>query len=203
MNMLMKSAAIAALATLAMASAANAAQFVGNYTVNAYGGSQGLEIETYDATPTFSFNLNSIGQSSTQTLFKIWTDEGSVSGDDQNHKTITVHFNFTAPSSFGGDMTGSTFGEIDGNWQNGHVTWNDPIYLAFNGGQLKVTMNDADFNSGYRGLDDGYNEAATISAKFELMGNAVPEPATWAMMITGFGMAGVALRRRRYAGVAA
>lgn len=28
-------------------------------------------------------------------------------------------------------------------------------------------------------------------------GNAVPEPATWAMMIAGFGMAGVALRRRR------
>jgi hypothetical protein len=28
---------------------------------------------------------------------------------------------------------------------------------------------------------------------------AVPEPATWAMMITGFGMAGVSLRRRRSA----
>ncbi|MBA3895889.1 MAG: PEPxxWA-CTERM sorting domain-containing protein [Sphingomonadaceae bacterium] len=26
---------------------------------------------------------------------------------------------------------------------------------------------------------------------------AVPEPASWAMMIAGFGMAGVALRRRR------
>jgi hypothetical protein len=30
-------------------------------------------------------------------------------------------------------------------------------------------------------------------------GSAVPEPATWAMMITGFGMAGVSLRRRRMA----
>jgi hypothetical protein len=28
---------------------------------------------------------------------------------------------------------------------------------------------------------------------------AVPEPATWAMMITGFGLAGTALRRRRFA----
>ena len=27
--------------------------------------------------------------------------------------------------------------------------------------------------------------------------SAVPEPATWAMMITGFGLAGVAIRRRR------
>lgn len=28
-------------------------------------------------------------------------------------------------------------------------------------------------------------------------GSVVPEPATWAMMITGFGLAGVAIRRRR------
>lgn len=33
--------------------------------------------------------------------------------------------------------------------------------------------------------------------------SAVPEPATWAMMIAGFGMAGAAVRRRRFAGVAA
>ena len=28
-------------------------------------------------------------------------------------------------------------------------------------------------------------------------GNPVPEPATWALMISGFGMAGAMLRRRR------
>lgn len=203
MNMFMKSAAIAALATVAMASAANAAQFVGNYTVSAYGGNSGLEIETYDSNPSLFFNLTSIGQIADQSMFKIWTDEGSVDGSDMTPRTITVHFNFTAPSAFGGDMTGSTYGEVDGRSQNGHVTWNDPIYLGFTGGQLKVTMNDADFNEGRNGLDGGYWHGANISAKFELMGGAVPEPATWAMMITGFGMAGVALRRRRYAGVAA
>ncbi|WP_293682759.1 PEPxxWA-CTERM sorting domain-containing protein, partial [uncultured Phenylobacterium sp.] len=37
-------------------------------------------------------------------------------------------------------------------------------------------------------LDDGGN-----------VGNAVPEPATWAMMILGFGAAGAMLRRRRTA----
>ena len=34
-------------------------------------------------------------------------------------------------------------------------------------------------------------------------GGAVPEPATWALMLGGFGLAGVALRRRRELGVAA
>jgi hypothetical protein len=34
---------------------------------------------------------------------------------------------------------------------------------------------------------------------FSTAGSAVPEPATWAMMITGFGLAGTALRRRRSA----
>ena len=31
--------------------------------------------------------------------------------------------------------------------------------------------------------------------------NAVPEPTTWALMITGFGLAGAALRRRKLAPV--
>jgi hypothetical protein len=33
--------------------------------------------------------------------------------------------------------------------------------------------------------------------------NTVPEPATWALMLSGFGLAGVALRRRRMSAVAA
>ncbi|WP_414899518.1 PEPxxWA-CTERM sorting domain-containing protein [Sphingomonas flavalba] len=32
---------------------------------------------------------------------------------------------------------------------------------------------------------------------FTLLGNAVPEPATWAMMVLGFGFAGAALRKGR------
>lgn len=39
--------------------------------------------------------------------------------------------------------------------------------------------------------------AGPATLKVELVGSAVPEPATWAMMITGFGLAGAGLRRRR------
>lgn len=203
MKTLMKGAALAALATAVIASSANAATFVATYTVAAYGGSNGLQIETWDNPNNINFVLNSVGQSSTEALFRIYTNETSVDGSDLTPKSINVHFNFTSPTNFGGDVSGTTFGEIEGQYQDGHVTWNDPVILNFTGGRLKVTMNDADFNRGRFGLDQGYYDGADICANFELMSGAVPEPATWAMMITGFGMAGVALRRRRYASVAA
>lgn len=45
-----------------------------------------------------------------------------------------------------------------------------------------------------------YTAAHGTSLRFETyMDAAVPEPATWAMMIAGFGLAGGALRRRRVA----
>lgn len=42
-----------------------------------------------------------------------------------------------------------------------------------------------------------YNDSTGLSARFSTAG--VPEPATWALMIGGFGLAGAALRRRRAA----
>ncbi|WP_421935694.1 PEPxxWA-CTERM sorting domain-containing protein [Phenylobacterium sp.] len=41
-----------------------------------------------------------------------------------------------------------------------------------------------------------YTAAHGTSLRFETYMDAVPEPATWAMMIAGFGLAGGALRRR-------
>ena len=44
----------------------------------------------------------------------------------------------------------------------------------------------------------GNNDIAVDTIGFKA-GNAVPEPATWALMIGGFGLAGVSLRRRKAA----
>jgi hypothetical protein len=46
---------------------------------------------------------------------------------------------------------------------------------------------------GFRSLGDVYIDNAVINESYA----AVPEPGTWALLITGFGLAGAALRRRR------
>ena len=62
--------------------------------------------------------------------------------------------------------------------------------------------------SGYSGLVDKV-EVLSPQPDFFVMdnvtynGGAVPEPATWALMLGGFGLAGVTLRRRRAVAVAA
>jgi hypothetical protein len=44
---------------------------------------------------------------------------------------------------------------------------------------------------------DGYWRSADLDATFTLTGSPVPEPAVWAMMIAGFGLAGASIRKRR------
>ena len=50
----------------------------------------------------------------------------------------------------------------------------------------------------YTGIDQGMDDEAWAISNLLVRDNmaVVPEPATWAMMITGFGLAGAALRRR-------
>jgi len=47
------------------------------------------------------------------------------------------------------------------------------------------------------GNSPGFNSGHSYTAAFNVYGGAVPEPASWALMIAGFGMVGVAARRSR------
>ncbi|MBS0504308.1 MAG: PEP-CTERM sorting domain-containing protein [Proteobacteria bacterium] len=53
--------------------------------------------------------------------------------------------------------------------------------------------------SGFNGAITFLNPTALDLIAFDAIGYdvAVPEPATWAMMIAGFGFVGAAMRRRR------
>ena len=204
-------AAAAAVALSVSAFAAEAATvFTGTVkSVQANGGDPGLVIQTGQYN---NFNVPlEVGQKSAPFgLFSIWTDEGSVGGDDKVKKDIFVELTFSAPEGpwSGGPVEGQTFGINLTLWQGGKVTWDAPKVLTFgNGGQLEVTLLPASFNWGWFDLNPGQEYGAVVDAQFKLISepisSAVPEPATWAMMIMGFGLAGTAIRRRRTGFVAA
>ncbi len=44
---------------------------------------------------------------------------------------------------------------------------------------------------------DGIWQSGTLSIQWSVPGGVIPEPATWAMMIAGFGLVGMMARRRR------
>ena len=71
-------------------------------------------------------------------------------------------------------------------------------------GVLRTTLHDVSFAGGQVGLYDTYGP--TRFDNFHVTGTVadatvagVPEPASWALMIGGFGLAGATLRRRRTA----
>ena len=51
-------------------------------------------------------------------------------------------------------------------------------------------------------LNGGYHLGEDLSVNYSAVLPGVPEPASWALMIAGFGMAGAAMRRRRIAAAA-
>ncbi len=205
----MAAAVSAALVTsVAAATPAAAVEFLGDFTVTNYntnaGTFGGLVINVTPPSGPVAFNLDNVGDTTGfNHLFTISSPEGSMDFDDLLFwKPIEVTFDFSSPD-FGGAIGGSTGGTSEWKWSifgfdnEGHVVWNRPESFAFGDtGRLRVDLQKADFDLG---------GSASVKAKFTLesLPSAVPEPATWAMMITGFGMAGVAIRRRRETLVAA
>jgi hypothetical protein len=187
------------------ATTANATQFIGTFDVTANqdgGPTGGLVVNTTPDNGPINgaggFTLTQ-GHSTTFKLFDIFTPEGSVNLDDLQDKTITVTFTFSQPTGFGGIVEGATDAfSFFGIFQNGHVQWNNPTDFYFGtGGDLRVSLSNEEFNGGFGGLN---GPVGTVDATFKLVHDSVggvPEPASWALMIGGFGMAGGMLRRRR------
>jgi hypothetical protein len=118
---------------------------------------------------TFQYSLNAAGVTG-----GTWTTISSLT--------------FTSPN---GGTTGAINGNLATNQQllSGSLTG---LSIA-NGSTFAVRW----FDQNAAGSDDGLAvDNFTLSALTAPVG-AVPEPGTWALMLTGFGLAGAALRRRR------
>lgn len=108
-------------------------------------------------------------------------------GHNYNGDMFTLLVNFTLPGSASGTfdamlhgiVTSGTAGSVFLDFDNTPQTFN------YNGGSFTLTVNDVSVSS--NGLGQ------ILSGQIQ----AVPEPATWAMMLLGFGAIGAAMRRRR------
>ncbi|MDB5454140.1 MAG: sorting protein [Caulobacteraceae bacterium] len=192
----------AAVSVAAVAAPASAEVFAGSYNVSVQSSDPGLVLHWAPIAPGLNFNLPTAGSSTSFPLFQLWTDEGSIESDDRVAKPIQVNLAFTLPSVFGGQVNGQTVGEsiLFGLIQDGRVTWSnngDALMNFAGGGQLLAHLDNAVFNKGFFGLDEGPGDGAAIGSTFTLVKSAVPEPATWGMMILGLGMVGMGLRLRR------
>jgi len=219
-------AAVAATAALAFtASAANATVFAGNWTLTIGDNSDPghLKIFTDTTGGIFSKDL-AVTDPQFEDLFQIWTNESAVNPDDLNNTTVSLKFTFTSPDDNDGPIyvegNSNGYAELAGFFQGGQLIWNNGgvAHLEWGNntpgvtdpGLMTLTVSGGRFNEGgFWSTDQNCNwkgkncqpqgEALGVTAKFDWDQDptVVPEPATWALMIGGFGMAGATLRRRR------
>jgi hypothetical protein len=98
-------------------------------------------------------------------------------------------FTSTASRSFDGEVLGVNFGS-----NNLAGTENTTTYI--------FRTDALNFTTGTFGVIDGSTLQGVTFAPFGDPFGSVPEPATWAMMLAGFGLCGAALRRKRKAKLA-
>ncbi len=203
------------------ASQASATTFAGNWYLDELKTSDpGLALTASAFTGTFNVNLapsdgnagNGNEEIAVIPLFSLYTTESSIDLDDIMFTgTAKLRFEFTSPTPNNGPTTvvGTTGGVvIPFLFKGGYLDWNPGnvlddnakmqlTYGPLNDGLMSIYVNGGTYN--------GVNKQLPVAATFDWDhdATAVPEPATWALMISGFGLAGATLRRRRTASAVA
>jgi hypothetical protein len=180
--------------------------FSGPYAVTALSSDPGLVIQTLTLNSPLNFTLSAGESTPFISLFDIWTDETFVNADDEVASPISVAFNFT-PSTSPNTVFGTTVGDPStgflGAFQQGVLTWTDPVNFLFGvGGVLQVVLTDETFNTGLFGLTPGERKGATVKGMFTLISepSVIPVPAALPLFAGGLGMlAWMSRRRRRHA----
>ncbi|GGB17735.1 hypothetical protein GCM10011380_04080 [Sphingomonas metalli] len=180
--------ATAAVAAVASAPAAAATQFTVNSAASNIQVSNKTCLGNCNVTAslaTFSpFSLN-VGQS-TEFNFANFVFTGTGVGSANVSATLAFSDPFATATTAGTVGYLTFFGALTGgalNWSTGTQT-----LTASNGASFSVRFNDLVGVTGGR---------ATSTVTVRLLAAAVPEPATWGMMLLGFGMVAGAARYRR------
>lgn len=147
------------------------------------------------------------GASTSFKFFRIWTTEDDVGGDDTVAKSITATLDFAMPD-LDASVPGSTTGIktpvlFFGSYQYGKVTWNDPVTISALDRTFTIDLNDAVFNEGWLGLNDGKCFGANITATITQTGSMTPQPQPTVpdggstAMLVGLGLVGIGLLHRK------
>lgn len=122
----------------------------------------------------------------------------NIEGTTANPGTLT--FTFAAPTfAFGADFSSLNNGSPRTYVTVGGTTFNPlPLEPAFLGFVSQTAFTTVTFlNPRTNGSNDSFTVDNLAFSAAAPVAAAVPEPASWAMMIGGFGMVGGAARRRR------
>jgi hypothetical protein len=115
-----------------------------------------------------------------------------IGGDTNTQVAATLAFLSpdAGPVSSGGNVAYLTFlGAVSG----GFLTWYNPVQQVTATDGSKFTVEFVNL----AGVAFGGSTYAPVKITVDSVAAAAPEPAAWALMIGGFGMAGATLRRRR------
>ncbi len=209
MNKFLKTAAVAAVASFAISGSANAA-------LSAFGFEGGLPAPRAPDSVLYNFDvlgdLSMIDPGYNPALVAIHNTGSDGSGaqnpfsNPANTPYLSVLGGGSATITFDKLMKSISFdwGSID-TYNTLTITLADGTMHNIIGNPGGGNQTSSSNNGRYYAVWDGANAIKSVtfassSNSFEvdaLSGSAVPEPATWAMMITGFGLAGAAIRRRR------
>jgi len=119
--------------------------------------------------------------------YQTWQDANTINRGVKDFRILTSLNGVDYTEVFSGELAlAATPGQV-----TGLVAAQNIAFAAIDARYVKL-----DILTNYH-FDDIYNAEGAGLAEVRFNGEAVPEPATWAMMIGGFGLVGGALRRRR------
>jgi hypothetical protein len=85
----------------------------------------------------------------------------------------------------------------DGSWTFTDLPWDVAFYTVKQGGDFFILFGLNPATDSFTAYNTQIDQNGISHVSFFGWGGGVPEPATWAMMILGFGMVGMGLRLRR------